>query len=66
MTGVAAAVMTVPGAVELREFPRPEPEPGAVVLDMRLSGICGTDKHTFRGESCSTPERPTSGRSATP
>src|SRR4051794_19185856 len=43
--------MTGPGAVELREFPRPEPEPGAVVLDMRLSGICGTDKHTFRGET---------------
>jgi len=51
VTGIAAAVMTAPGAVELREFPRPEPEPGAVVLDMRLSGICGTDKHTFRGET---------------
>jgi L-iditol 2-dehydrogenase len=48
---VAAAVMTAPGHVELQRFPTPEPAPGAVVLDMRISGICGTDKHTFRGET---------------
>jgi threonine dehydrogenase-like Zn-dependent dehydrogenase len=48
---VAAAVMTAPGHIDLQEFPVPEPEPGAVVLEMRLSGICGTDKHTFRGET---------------
>ena len=29
----------------------PDPEPGAVVLRMQHSGICGTDKHTWRGES---------------
>ena len=29
----------------------PDPEPGAVVIAIHLSGICGTDKHTFRGES---------------
>jgi L-iditol 2-dehydrogenase len=27
----------------------PEPEPGAVLVRMALSGICGTDKHTFQG-----------------
>ena len=32
-------------------FPLPEPEPGAVVMKVHYSGICGTDKHTFRGES---------------
>ena len=32
------------------QFPLPDPEPGAVVLQMSMSGICGTDKHTFRGE----------------
>jgi threonine dehydrogenase-like Zn-dependent dehydrogenase len=42
--------MTQPGALEVREFPLPDPEPGAVVLQMSMSGICGTDKHTFRGE----------------
>jgi threonine dehydrogenase-like Zn-dependent dehydrogenase len=46
-----AAVMEAPGRLAVREFPIPEPEPGAVVMKMSLSGICGTDKHTFRGES---------------
>ena len=46
-----AAVMEAPGRVAVREFAIPEPEPGAVVMKVLLSGICGTDKHTFRGES---------------
>jgi threonine dehydrogenase-like Zn-dependent dehydrogenase len=46
-----AAVTVCPGSIEVRTFDVPDPEPGAVVLRMRLSGICGTDKHTFRGES---------------
>ncbi|NUR78000.1 MAG: alcohol dehydrogenase catalytic domain-containing protein [Thermoleophilia bacterium] len=48
---VRAAVMTAPGELEVRTFARPEPEPGAVLMRVRLSGICGTDKHTFRGET---------------
>jgi L-iditol 2-dehydrogenase len=37
--------------IEMESFALPEPEPGAVVLKMSMSGICGTDKHTFRGET---------------
>lgn len=48
---VKAAVMQRPGHLEVQHFPLPDPEPGAVVLQMSMSGICGTDKHTFRGES---------------
>ncbi len=51
MTVSRAAVMEGPGRVAVREFEVPEPGPGAVVMKMSLSGICGTDKHTFRGES---------------
>jgi threonine dehydrogenase-like Zn-dependent dehydrogenase len=51
MTAVRAAVMTAPGRLETQEFPMPNPEPGAVILRMSMSGICGTDKHTFRGET---------------
>ena len=51
MTTSHAAVMEGPGRIALREFDVPDPEPGVVVIAMRLSGICGTDKHTFRGES---------------
>jgi threonine dehydrogenase-like Zn-dependent dehydrogenase len=46
-----AAVTAAPGSIEVRTFDVPEPEPGAVLLRMSLSGICGTDKHTYRGES---------------
>ena len=51
MNEVRAAVMERPGHIALRHFPLPEPEPGAVVIRLHYSGICGTDKHTFRGES---------------
>lgn len=51
MTSSRAAVMEAPGRIVIREFPVPDPEAGAVVMKVHLSGICGTDKHTFRGES---------------
>jgi L-iditol 2-dehydrogenase len=51
VTGVRAAVIHAPGQFGVEQFPVPDPEPGAVVLRMLYSGICGTDKHTWRGES---------------
>src|SRR5262245_20942385 len=51
MTMSRAAVMEAPGRITVREFVVPDPGPGAVVMKVSLSGICGTDKHTFRGES---------------
>lgn len=48
---VKAAVMVAPGKIELQELPYPDHlEPGAVIVKMEMSGICGTDKHAFRGE----------------
>jgi threonine dehydrogenase-like Zn-dependent dehydrogenase len=46
---VLAAVLVEPGRYELREYPLPEPAPGCVLVKMELSGICGTDKHTYQG-----------------
>ena len=51
MQQVRAAVMERPGRIATQLFPLPEPEPGAVLMRVRMSGICGTDKHTFRGEN---------------
>ena len=52
MTDVRAATLVAPGRIEIRNYPLPtELEPGAVLLRMIASGICGTDKHTFRGET---------------
>ncbi|MDP9137178.1 MAG: alcohol dehydrogenase catalytic domain-containing protein, partial [Pseudomonadota bacterium] len=51
MSAVRAAVMEQPGRLAVREFPMPDVKPGAVLMKVSYSGICGTDKHTFRGES---------------
>ena len=52
MNDVLAATLVAPGELELRRYPYPQQiEPGAVLLRMLASGICGTDKHTFRGET---------------
>ncbi|HTV60881.1 MAG TPA: zinc-binding dehydrogenase [Verrucomicrobiae bacterium] len=44
-----AATLVQPGTYEIREYPLPEPGPGCVVVKMEVSGICGTDKHTYQG-----------------
>jgi L-iditol 2-dehydrogenase len=48
---VRAAVLVAPGRYEVQEFPRPALPDGAALLRMEMSGICGTDKHTFAGET---------------
>ncbi len=51
MATVQAATLVAPRELEVRDYPLPtELEPGAVLLRMIASGICGTDKHTYRGE----------------
>jgi threonine dehydrogenase-like Zn-dependent dehydrogenase len=37
------------GALELRDFPDPEPGPGEVVVRVRASGLCGSDLHHYHG-----------------
>jgi threonine dehydrogenase-like Zn-dependent dehydrogenase len=34
--------------LEIREFPDPTPGPGEVVLEMKASGMCGSDLHVYR------------------
>ena len=48
---VSAAVMTAPGTFEVRQYPYPQIGPDALVIELEMCGICGTDKHTFRGET---------------
>jgi threonine dehydrogenase-like Zn-dependent dehydrogenase len=49
---VKAAVMTAPGKMEVQQLPYPDHlEPGACIVKMEMSGICGTDKHAFNGET---------------
>lgn len=49
---VGAAVMVAPGKLEYQELPYPDHlEPGAMIVKMEMSGICGTDKHAYKGET---------------
>jgi threonine dehydrogenase-like Zn-dependent dehydrogenase len=49
---VLAATLVAPYDLRVEEYPYPtEVEPGAVILQMQASGICGTDKDTYRGET---------------
>ena len=45
-----AAVLTAPGKYEVQDFPYPELQDGALLMQIEMSGICGTDKHTYLGE----------------
>lgn len=49
---VGAAVMVAPGKLEYQELPYPDHlEPGAMIVKVEMSGICGTDKHAYKGET---------------
>jgi L-iditol 2-dehydrogenase len=43
--------MQGPGRLEIETFPRPDVQTGAVLVEMDMSGICGTDKHTYSGHT---------------
>jgi threonine dehydrogenase-like Zn-dependent dehydrogenase len=45
------AALVGPEKVEVKSFPVPDPEPGAVVLAVRRANVCGTDVHQFHYES---------------
>lgn len=46
-----AVTITAPGKLEVREYVIPPLQPGGALLKIEMSGICGTDKHTYRGET---------------
>jgi threonine dehydrogenase-like Zn-dependent dehydrogenase len=43
--------MSRPGSISVQEFPLPEVKERAALVRMIMSGICGTDKHMFSGET---------------
>jgi len=48
-TGLAAVVTDWGGPLELREFPLPVPEPGALLVRVERATICGSDVHLWEG-----------------
>jgi threonine dehydrogenase-like Zn-dependent dehydrogenase len=49
-TGRIAVLKAYGGEFELREYPVPEPERGAILVKLTRAGICGSDLHIWRGE----------------
>ena len=47
---VRAAVIAGSYRVETRSYPYPKLEDGAMMVKMEMSGICGSDKHSYKGE----------------
>jgi D-arabinose 1-dehydrogenase-like Zn-dependent alcohol dehydrogenase len=49
-TGKLAAWTGLENKFELREYPVPDPEPGAIVIKVALANVCGSDMHYWKGE----------------
>lgn len=49
-TGMLAAFHGAGQPFEIREYPVPEPEPGAILIRVALANVCGSDLHYWRGE----------------
>lgn len=44
------------GDIRTVEVPKPEPGPGDILVRVEAAGICGTDRHLFKGEFPSVPD----------
>lgn len=45
-----AAIIVEPGTVSVEDVPIPEPGPNQIQIEVKASGICGTDIHIYRGD----------------
>ena len=48
--GRAAVYKAFGQPMEIKEYPVPEPEPGAILIKVRKTNICGSDLHMWRGD----------------
>lgn len=50
-----AARLFAPHDLRLTDIPEPEPAPGEILIRVEAGGICGTDRHLYKGEFPCTP-----------
>ena len=48
---VRAVVMTKPRVMEIRKYPYPNIDEDSAIVKIEMCGVCGTDKHIFKGDS---------------
>ena len=58
MQGRLAVLAAYGEPLEIREYPVPDPEPGAMVIKVTQSAICGSDLHMWRRDSEGIPVPP--------
>lgn len=49
-TGRAATFYGPRQPIPIKEYPVPEPDLGAALIEMRLANVCGSDLHAWRGD----------------
>lgn len=49
-TGRAAVFLEPNRPMELRDYPVPDPEPGAILIKVKMCNICGSDLHAWHGD----------------
>ncbi len=49
-TGIAATYHAPKEPFDLREYPVPDPKPGAAVIKISMANVCGSDLHYWRGD----------------
>lgn len=55
MQGLAIEFDAATGSFSRREYPRPVPGPGEILVDVSLCTICGSDLHTYQGRRGAPP-----------
>jgi len=55
VSGRAAIFRGVGHPFEIKEYPVPEPGPGAAVVRISLANVCGSDLHTMAGVISTLP-----------
>ena len=58
MKGRVAVFESVGQRVSLETFDVPQPEPGALIIEMRRAAICGSDLHIWRGDTAQVGASP--------
>ena len=48
--GRAAVLEELGAPLRVREFPVPEPEPGAIIVAIEVATVCGSDLHIWEGD----------------
>jgi L-iditol 2-dehydrogenase len=52
---IKAVYLTEDGSIGVKELPKPELEPGAILVKTEFSEVCGTDMHLQKGQLAGVP-----------